>query len=54
MRLRDVVYLIVKPFLGATRGPTNTELLSRAVGHGALKDAAAELTKRPDEVAAVG
>jgi hypothetical protein len=52
MRLRDVAYLIVKPFLGAQRGPTKNELLSRAVEHGALKDAAAELTKTPDEVPA--
>jgi len=48
MRLRDVIYLLVKPFLGAQRGPTKSELLSRAVQHGALKDAAAELTKTPE------
>jgi len=48
MRLRDVVYLIVKPFLGQTRGPTKNEILSRAVEHIALKDAAAELTTVPD------
>jgi len=52
--LRDVIYLLVKPFLGAQRGPTSTELLSRAVEHGALKDAAAELTKMPYEVLEVG
>ena len=52
MPLRDVIYLIVKPFLGAKRGPTKNELLSRAVEHGAVKDAAAELTKTPDEVPA--
>jgi hypothetical protein len=50
MPLRDVVYLIVKPFLGAKRGPTATERLSRAVEHGAVKDAAAKLTKIPDEL----
>jgi hypothetical protein len=50
MALRDVVYLILKPFLGAKRGPTQNEVLSRAVEHGALKDAAAELTKTPDEL----
>ncbi|MGH7859369.1 MAG: B12-binding domain-containing radical SAM protein, partial [Candidatus Binatia bacterium] len=50
MPLRDVVYLIVKPFLGAKSGPTKTEVLSRAVEHGALKDAAADLTKLSDEV----
>jgi len=48
MRLRDVVYLIVKPFLGQTRGPTKNEILSRAVEHIALKDEAAELTTVPD------
>ena len=35
MRFRDVAYLIVKPFLGAGRGPTKNEVLSRAVEHGA-------------------
>jgi anaerobic magnesium-protoporphyrin IX monomethyl ester cyclase len=49
MRLRDVLYLIVKPFLGETRGPTKNEVLSRAVEHGALKDAAANLTQVTDE-----
>jgi radical SAM superfamily enzyme YgiQ (UPF0313 family) len=48
MRLRDVVYLIVKPFLGQRQGPTNNELLSRSVEHGALKDDAAKLTTVPD------
>jgi anaerobic magnesium-protoporphyrin IX monomethyl ester cyclase len=50
MRLRDVAYLIVKPFLGAQRGPTKAEMLSRAVEHGALKDAAAELTRIADRL----
>jgi len=45
MRLRDVLYLIVKPFVGDKRGPTHNEVLSRAVEHGALKDAAAALTQ---------
>src|SRR5262249_20893886 len=31
MPLRDVVYLIVKPFLGMKKGPTKNEVLSRAV-----------------------
>jgi radical SAM superfamily enzyme YgiQ (UPF0313 family) len=48
MPLRDVVYLIVKPFLGARRGPTKSEVLSRAVEHRALKDAAANLTQLSD------
>lgn len=50
MRLRDVVYLIIKPFLGAQRGPTANEVLSRAVEHGAQKDAAALLTRVSDVV----
>ena len=50
MPLRDVLYLIVKPFLGKKKGQTNAEVLSRAVEHGALKDAAAELTQLSDDV----
>ena len=48
MPLRDVVYLIAKPFLGTGKGPTNAEVLSRAVEHGAIKDAAALLTQLTD------
>ncbi len=48
MKVRDVVYLIVKPFLGTSRGPTTTEVLSRAVEHAAVKDAAADLTHLDD------
>jgi radical SAM superfamily enzyme YgiQ (UPF0313 family) len=48
MPVRDVVYLILKPFLGKRRGATKAEVLSRAVEHGALKDAAAELTQVTD------
>ncbi|MBF6570616.1 MAG: B12-binding domain-containing radical SAM protein [Candidatus Binataceae bacterium] len=50
MRLRDVLHLIVKPFLGASHGPTKAETISRTVEHGANiehganKDAAASLT----------
>jgi anaerobic magnesium-protoporphyrin IX monomethyl ester cyclase len=49
MPARDVLYLIVKPFLGKKKGATKAEVLSRAVEHGALKDAAAERTQIPDE-----
>ncbi len=49
MPVRDVVYLIVKPFLGKTKGATKAEVLSRAVEHGAMKDAAAQLTQLTDE-----
>ena len=48
MPLRDVVYLVVKPFLGVKRGPTRNEVLSRAVEYPALKDAAADLTQVAD------
>jgi len=48
MPLRDVLYLILKPFTGSQRGPTNAELVSRAVEHGASKDAAASLTHLSD------
>ena len=48
MPVRDVVYLILKPFLGKRRGATKAEGLSRAVEHGALKEAAAELTQVTD------
>jgi radical SAM superfamily enzyme YgiQ (UPF0313 family) len=50
MKLRDVVYLIVKPFLGSGQGPTKSEVLSRAVEHAAIKDAAADLTHVSDAV----
>ena len=50
MPVRDVVYLIVKPFLGKKKGATKAEVLSRAVEHGAMKDAAAHLTQLTDEV----
>jgi len=50
MSLRDVLYLIVKPFLGQKRGQTRAETTSRAVEHAALKDAAADLTQVADEV----
>ena len=48
MPLRDVVYLIIKPFLGKKKGATKAEVLSRAVEHGAVKDAAALMTQVPD------
>jgi anaerobic magnesium-protoporphyrin IX monomethyl ester cyclase len=48
MPLRDVVYLIIKPFLGKKKGATKAEVLSRAVEHGAMKDAAALMTQVPD------
>ena len=50
MPARDVAYLIIKPFLGKGTGATKAEVLSRAVEHGALKDAAASLTQLTDDV----
>jgi radical SAM superfamily enzyme YgiQ (UPF0313 family) len=50
MPLRDVVYLIVKPFLGKKVGATQAEIISRAVEHGALKSQAAELTQLSDDM----
>ena len=50
MPARDVIYLIIKPFLGKRKGQTKSEVLSRAVEHGAVKDAAAELTQMADGV----
>jgi radical SAM superfamily enzyme YgiQ (UPF0313 family) len=50
MPVRDVVYLIIKPFLGKGKGATQAEVLSRAVEHGALKDEAAGLTQVTDEM----
>ncbi len=50
MPIRDVVYLIIKPFLGKKKGATKAEVLSRAVEHGAMKDAAAEMTQLHDDV----
>lgn len=50
MPVRDVVYLIIKPFLGQKKGATKAEVLSRAVEHGAMKEQAANLTQLADDV----
>jgi anaerobic magnesium-protoporphyrin IX monomethyl ester cyclase len=49
MKLRDVVYLLAKPFLGKKKGATKAEVISRAVEHGDLKSAAADMTQLADE-----
>jgi anaerobic magnesium-protoporphyrin IX monomethyl ester cyclase len=49
MPLGDVIHLLVKPFLGQKQGATKAEVLSRAVEHGDLKSAAADLTQLADE-----
>ncbi len=48
MPLRDVVYLILKPFLGKPRGPTPAGTLSRATEYAELKDSGAALTQVTD------
>jgi radical SAM superfamily enzyme YgiQ (UPF0313 family) len=49
MPARDVLHLLVKPFLGKKSGATKAEVLSRVVEHQTMKDAAAELTHLSDE-----
>jgi len=49
MPLRDVIYLLAKPFLGKRSGATRAEVVSRAVEHGDLKSAAADMTQLADE-----
>jgi anaerobic magnesium-protoporphyrin IX monomethyl ester cyclase len=49
MAVRDVIYLIVKPFLGKKKGATNAEILSRAVEYPKVKSMAAALTQHADE-----
>jgi radical SAM superfamily enzyme YgiQ (UPF0313 family) len=49
MPLRDVIYLLVKPFLGKKKGATKAEVISRAVEHADLKSAAADMTQLADE-----
>ncbi len=48
MRASDVLYLLVKPFLGQQRGATKAEVLSRAVEHGERKDVAGQFTHLND------
>ena len=49
MPLRDVIYLLVKPFVGTKKGATKAEVISRAVEHGDMKSAAADMTQLSDE-----
>jgi anaerobic magnesium-protoporphyrin IX monomethyl ester cyclase len=49
MPARDVLHLLVKPFLGKKSGATKAEVLSRAVEHQDMKDAAGALTQLTDE-----
>ena len=50
MPARDVIYLIIKPFLGQKKGATKAEILSRAIEHAEMKDEAAQLTHLTDEM----
>jgi predicted small metal-binding protein len=50
MPVRDVAYLIAKPFLGQRKGATKAEVLSRAVEHAEMKDAAALFTQLSDDM----
>jgi len=45
-----VIYLLIKPFLGQKKGATKAEVLSRAVEHAEMKDAAAHLTQLTDDM----
>ena len=49
MPLRDIFWMLVKPFFGSSKGQTKAETLSRAVEHAENKTAAENLTQVPDE-----
>ena len=49
MPLKDVIYLVLKPFLGQKKGATRAEVVSRAVEHQEVKSAAADMTLLPDD-----
>jgi radical SAM superfamily enzyme YgiQ (UPF0313 family) len=50
MPVRDVLYLIAKPFIGQRKGATKAETLSRAVEHADMKDAATHFTHVDDDM----
>ncbi|MGH9421947.1 MAG: B12-binding domain-containing radical SAM protein, partial [Thermoanaerobaculia bacterium] len=50
MPLRDVLHLIIKPFLGSKSGPTTNEMLSRTIEPQGSKDIAEALAQLPDDV----
>jgi radical SAM superfamily enzyme YgiQ (UPF0313 family) len=52
MPARDILYMLVKPFLGKKKGQTTAEVLSRAVEHEEVMSRAADLTQISDELAA--
>ena len=49
MPVRDILWMLVKPFFGTTKGQTKAEAFSRAVEHEENKTAAENLTQVPDE-----
>jgi radical SAM superfamily enzyme YgiQ (UPF0313 family) len=49
MPIRDVLYLLVKPFLGQKQGATKSEVISRAVEHEELKSDAAAMSQLADD-----
>jgi radical SAM superfamily enzyme YgiQ (UPF0313 family) len=49
MPLRDVVHLLIKPFLGKKSGATRAEVMSRAVEHRETKDDIGSLTQLDDQ-----
>ena len=46
---KDILYMLVKPFLGKKSGQTKAEVISRAVEHSDLMSSAADLTQMSDE-----
>ncbi len=50
MPVQDVLYLLLKPFMGQKKGATKAEVVSRLVEHADMKDAAARLTQVSDEL----
>ncbi|MFO0697856.1 MAG: radical SAM protein [Nitrospira sp.] len=50
MPIRDVLYLLLKPFMGQKKGATKAEVVSRLVVHADMKDATAQLTQVSDEL----
>jgi len=50
MAVRDVAYLLLKPFMGQKKGAAKAEVVSRLVEHADMKDAAAQLTQVADEM----
>jgi radical SAM superfamily enzyme YgiQ (UPF0313 family) len=49
MALKDVLYMVFKPFMGKKKGATNQEVISRAVEHQDAKSLAADLTMLADD-----